>query len=104
MPFTENKKITRKKMEAFNNFTSELNELRDEAEIFIKGLDPKNPEDQRILVEEALRGKSTEEYIDIIGGISEARELANTTEERDYLSALTWNIMEIGDSRGIVWN
>lgn len=80
-------------------------DILSQGEIVISDIDPDKSEDRLMALETALRGKTVEEYFEIVGGLFRAHDAETDLEKRNSLHDLTCMIMSIGERNlGIDWS
>ena len=100
------RQIAEKRQRAAEQFLSQLREFSSNPEVHITNLNVENREDLILASMAALRGKTVEEYFDIVGGLFEAFDQAEgNTAEQDRLFSLSNMVMTIGEGvLGIDWS
>lgn len=91
---------------AAQGFLSQVDGLASKPEIHVTNLNLQDRGDLRLALTSLLRGKTVEEYFNIVGGLFEAHDKAKGNRvEQDKLHTLRSIIMGIGeDVLGIDWN
>jgi len=81
---------------ATDNFLSKLNKIIETKHIYIEDINMENPSDQTLAVTVALRGKTEEDYFEIVNDLFKAQDQTQDKSDQDYFSELTSTIMQIG--------
>jgi hypothetical protein len=80
-------------------------ELFTKTDIMVSQLDPQKPDDQRLALEIAMRGKNEEEYFSIVDGLSFKQDAEEDEQKKTALIYLTSQIMDLGERiLGIDWS
>lgn len=88
-----------------NVFIGELNKLLTQDEITLKGVNSKDRCDNDLIMRIALRGKTVDEYFELVDQLFVANDATKSKEEKKRLGDLTGRIMGIGeDTLGIDWS
>ena len=91
---------------AAQGFLSQVDGLASKPEVHVTNLNLENRGDLRLALTSLLRGKTEEEYFNIVAGLFDAYDKAegNRTEQ-DKLHTLSSTIMSIGEhDLGIDWS
>jgi CRISPR/Cas system-associated protein Cas5 (RAMP superfamily) len=91
--------------QAANKLMSEMNEAHSKTDISVTNLDFNKYEDQKIVLQILLRGKTEDEYFSIVDGLFTGYDNTKDKKEKDKLHNLASQVMSVGgENLGIDWS